>query len=172
MMRISLIAAMSPDRIIGCAGALPWHFPEDLKHFRQLTLNHCVLMGRKTYSSLSRPLPQRRNLVISRQAKPADTLTGDGVEWFNEISDAIQWADRQGETELFVAGGGEIYTATLNLANRMYLTIVHPEKPVSGDTWFPAWDAAQWTAVERKESIGLEFIIYDRRAETKPQAAI
>ena len=166
-MRISLIAAMTPDRIIGCAGALPWHLPEDLKHFRRLTLNHCVLMGRKTYSSLGRPLPQRRNLVISRHAKPAVTLTGDGVEWFNDISAAIQWADHHGETELFVAGGGEIYTATLNLAHRMYLTIVHLEKPVIGDTSFPAWDASQWTLVQETKSSGLEFLTYDRFAKAK-----
>ena len=167
-MRISLIAAMTPERIIGCAGALPWHFPEDLKHFRRLTLNHCVLMGRKTYSSLGRPLPQRRNLVISRHARPADAVTTAGVEWFNQISSALEWARSHGETELFVAGGGEIYTATLDLAHRMYLTIVHPEKPVTGDTWFPAWDATQWTVVEQTKSIGLEFITYDRRAQTKP----
>ncbi len=166
-MRISLIAAMTPDRIIGCSGALPWHFPEDLRHFRRLTLNHCVLMGRKTYSSLGRPLPQRRNLVISRRARPADAVTTDGVEWFNDISGAIEWASSHGETELFVAGGGEIYTATLNLAHRMYLTIVHLERPVIGDTWFPAWDASQWTVVERKKSIGLEFFTYDRCTEAK-----
>ena len=170
-MRISLIAAMTPDRIIGCAGALPWHFPEDLKHFRCLTLNHCVLMGRKTFNSLSRPLPQRRNLVISRRHQPADAATTRGVEWFAHISDAIEWARRQGETELLVAGGGEIYTATLHLANRMYLTIVHPEQPVTGDTWFPAWNAAEWTVVERTESGCLEFTTYDRRVQTSPSAA-
>lgn len=105
---------MTPDRIIGWAGGLPWHFPEDLKHFRRLTLNHCVLMGRNTYNSLGRPLPKRRNLVVSRRSRGPAT---DGVEWFADIAAAIEWARKHGETELFVAGGGEIYAAALNLAD-------------------------------------------------------
>src|ERR1035437_9607324 len=101
-MLISIIVAMTPERLIGAAGRLPWYLPDDLKRFRKLTTGHCIVMGRKTFSSIGRPLPKRRNLVISRNPDPPKV---EGVEWFASLDEAIKTAREAGETELFIAGG-------------------------------------------------------------------
>lgn len=158
MMNISMIAAMTPDRGIGAAGGLPWHVSEDLKRFKQLTTGHAVLMGRKTFDSIGKPLPHRRNMIISR--RPGMPLAG--VEWWPSIHDAIAAARATAETELFICGGGEIYRACLPFATRMYLTIVHVpiNKPI--DTWFPSFQQSDWSLVAEQHRPECDFLDYVR----------
>lgn len=160
-MRVSIIVAMTPERLIGAAGRLPWHLPDDLKHFRNLTTGHCVVMGRKTFSSIGRPLPKRRNLVITRNPAPPVV---PGVEWFHNVNDAIAAARNSGETELFIAGGSEIYAQAFPLTDRLYITFVHRDFPFQGDTYFPPWDQTQWHPVSHELKGDCEFVTYERSA--------
>src|SRR5262245_10535394 len=140
-MLVSIIVAMTPERLIGAAGRLPWYLPEDLKRFRARTMGHAIVMGRKTFSSIGRALPGRRNLVVSRNANPP---TVEGVEWFKSLDDAIAFAKTAGESECFIAGGTEIYAEALEKAHRMYVTYVQRDFPFQGDTYFPVWDQMAW----------------------------
>jgi dihydrofolate reductase len=135
MPRISLVVAMDEAGTIGRDGALPWRLPEDLKHFRRLTLGKTVLMGRKTWASLGKPLEGRRNWVLSRDAafRPA------GAEVFGSLEQALA---AHGEGELMVIGGAELYRQALPLARTIHLTRVHAR--VDGDTAFPAWREADF----------------------------
>lgn len=139
---LCLIAALAQNRVIGCNNQLPWHLPADLKHFKALTLGKPIIMGRKTWDSLGRPLPGRLNLVVSRQAG----LQLPGAEVFLSLEAAIvraeQWAKAQGVDELMLIGGAQLYEQGLALAKRLYLTRVglSPE----GDAWFPEFDPADW----------------------------
>ncbi|MDD3762779.1 MAG: dihydrofolate reductase [Nevskiales bacterium] len=135
MRTISLVAAFDRNRLIGRDGGLPWRLPNDLKHFKQLTLGKVVLMGRKTWDSLGRPLPERDNWVLTRD--PAFAAAGCRV--FRSLDEALT-AHRDGE--LMVIGGAELYRQALPLADRLYLTEVDAE--AEGDAWFPALDAGQW----------------------------
>ncbi|HMD54265.1 MAG TPA: dihydrofolate reductase [Phycisphaerae bacterium] len=159
-MRINIIAAMTPERLIGVKGKLPWHAPEDLKFFKRTTSGHAVLMGRKTFQTLPGPLPKRRNLILSRTLP---TNPPAGTQWFTNLSVAAEEAFKDGETELFVVGGAEIYKLALPLCDRMYLTIVHLAKPVTGDTWFPQWNQDEWELTDKKEIDNLEFLTYSRK---------
>ncbi len=158
-MNISIIVAMTPERLIGAAGRLPWYLPEDLKRFRKLTMGHSMVMGRKTFSSIGRALPGRRNLVVSRNANPP---TVEGVEWFQGLEEAIEFARASGETECFIAGGTEIYDGALKVATRMYVTFVQRDFPFQGDTYFPMWDQTAWKVVSNERVGDLEFVIYER----------
>jgi dihydrofolate reductase len=162
-MLISIIVAMTPERLIGAAGRLPWYLPEDLKRFRKMTMGHAIVMGRKTFSSIGRALPGRRNLVVSRNANPPAV---EGVEWFGSLEEAIEFARSTGETECFIAGGTEIYNEALKVANRMYVTFVQRDFPFQGDTYFPMWDQTQWNAVSHELVKDLEFVVYERAGET------
>jgi len=140
--RISLVVAMDEGGVIGRSGQLPWRLPEDLKHFRRLTLGKTVLMGRKTWDSLGKPLEGRRNWVLSRDA----SFRPQGCEVFATLEQALA-AHRDGE--LVVIGGAELYRQTLPLAHAVHLTRVHAR--LEGDTAFPAWNTAdfrQTSAVE------------------------
>nr|AIA15242.1 Dihydrofolate reductase [uncultured bacterium] len=158
-MLISIIVAMTPDRLIGAAGRLPWYLPEDLRRFKARTTGHAIIMGRKTFSSIGRALPKRRNLVVSRNANPPAT---EGVEWFTSLDDALAFARTAGETECFIAGGTEIYAEGLAKAHRMYVTFVQRDFPFQGDTYFPMWDQSQWQAVNHELVKDLEFVTYER----------
>ena len=158
-MLVSIIVAMTPDRLIGAAGRLPWYLPEDLKRFKRLTMGHAMIMGRRTFSSIGRALPGRRNLVVSRNANPPAT---EGVEWFKSLDEALEFAKGTGETECFIAGGTEIYAEGLMKAHRMYVTFVQRDFPFQGDTYFPMWDQAQWHAVSHELIKDLEFVVYER----------
>jgi dihydrofolate reductase len=158
-MLISIIVAMTPERLIGAAGRLPWYLPEDLKRFRATTMGHAMVMGRRTFSSLGRALPGRRNLVVSRNPNPPVV---EGVEWFQSLDEAIEFARRAGETECFIAGGTEIYAEALEKADRMYVTYVQRDFPFQGDTYFPVWDQTQWTMVSHELVKDLEFVVYER----------
>jgi dihydrofolate reductase len=168
-MLISLIAAMTPEHVIGLNGKLPWHVPEDLKHFKTLTTGRTVLMGRKTFDSIRKPLPNRTNLILSRRIPPQPP---SGTQWFTKLQEAIATAERSGESELFIVGGAEIYALAMPLADRMYISIIKLQDPVSGDTWFPKWDPAQWRAEHREQRPNVEFITYRREPWGPPQHRI
>lgn len=127
-MLISLVAAMAANRVIGKDNQMPWHLPADLKHFKAVTLGKPVVMGRKTFESIGRVLPGRRNLVISR-TPPADSR---GAEWVNSLAQALELL--QGHDEVMIIGGGEIYRQALPLAQRLYLTDI--DLTTEGDAFF------------------------------------
>ena len=137
-MKITLIAAIDEARAIGRGGELPWRLPDDLKRFKALTLGKTVLMGRKTFESIGRPLPQRRNLVLTRDSSFAAT----GVEVAHNLQDAL-------EDDLFIIGGGEIYALTLPIATTLELTLVQTVIP-DADAFFPAWNSAAFIEVRRE----------------------
>jgi dihydrofolate reductase len=158
---LSLIVAMDEQRLIGRAGALPWRLPEDLKHFKRLTLGKTVLMGRKTWDSLGRPLPQRENWVLTRDAG----FQAEGARAFASL-DAALAAHPAGE--LMVIGGAELYRQTLAHAQRLYLTEVHAT--LEGDTWFPDFDRTQWIErvrerheADERHAYVYSFVTLDRR---------
>ncbi len=135
-MIVSLVAAMAENRVIGKNGQLPWRLPDEVKHFKKLTVDHTVIMGRKTYDEVGRPLPNRRNVVISRNS----SFRPPGVVVVPSVEEALALGAT--EDEVFVIGGGEIYRQSLPLADRLYLTTVHAS--VEGDTVFPAFDETAW----------------------------
>ena len=140
-MKLSVIVAMAANRVIGHANRLPWHLPADLKHFKATTLGKPVLMGRKTWESIGRPLPGRINIVITRDT----AYEADGCVVVHSLDEAIRAA---GETaEAMVIGGAELYRQALPLANKLYLTLVHGE--FTGDTRFPQWRQDEWREIER-----------------------
>lgn len=136
---ISVIVAVAENGTIGDKNRLLWHITEDMKHFRRITTGHPVVMGRKTYESLGRPLPNRRNVVISRQ-----DLVIEGCEVAHSLEEAL--ALFGADEEAFVIGGAQIYAEAMPVADRFYLTVV--EHPYEGDTQFPAWDPTAWQLVE------------------------
>jgi dihydrofolate reductase len=137
-MRVSMIAALDEKGGIGMGGRLPWRLPDDLKRFKQLTLGHHILMGRKTYATIGRPLPGRTTIVITRQ----ENYRPEGCLTTNSLEAALGMAQNKNESEVFICGGGEIYTQGLIYATRMYLTRVHAT--VAADVYFPAYAPAEW----------------------------
>ncbi len=152
---LALIAAMGSNRVIGADGKLPWHEPEDLKYFKTTTSGHAVIMGRKTWEALGRPLPKRRNLVVTRQ----DGFIAPGAEVFATLDTAIA-AAHSTDPEPMVIGGGEIYRLALPLATRIYLTEVGGA--FAGDATFPALDPAAWQVANERVSGNLTFRVYER----------
>jgi len=164
-MKIALIVALSQNNIIGRDNQLPWHLPEDLKYFKSVTMGKPVLMGRKTFDSIGRPLPGRANIVITRDAQ----WTADGVEVVTDIQAALAAGEKAckaaGGDEIMVIGGAQIYQKFLPLADRLYLTRV--EAQVEGDAFFPEIDSTQWQQVaeevpEKIDSHPYRFLIFDR----------
>jgi dihydrofolate reductase len=141
-MILTLIAALSENRVIGRDGDLPWRLPADLKRFKRITSGHTVIMGRKTFETLEAPLPDRRSIVVTRRTD----FQPEGVEIAHDLDAALALAE--GEEEVFVLGGGEIYALALPRADRMELTIVHDE--FDGDTFFPAFDESNWRLVNEE----------------------
>jgi dihydrofolate reductase len=159
---LSLIAAMSRNRVIGDHGRLPWNEPEDLRHFKRLSSGHAVIMGRLTAEALGgRPLPGRRNLVVSRSTG----LVLPGFEVFADLGQAIQ-AARTGDPAPMIIGGAQIYTLALPLVSTMYLTEIQRE--CSGDAHFPDFAEADWRESERRQSGALVFRTLVRRTPTIP----
>ncbi|HDU8493420.1 TPA: type 3 dihydrofolate reductase, partial [Aeromonas hydrophila] len=140
-MMISMIAAMAHDRVIGLDNQMPWHLPADLAHFKRVTLGKPVLMGRKTFESIGRPLPGRRNLVISRNPD----YRADGVEVIDSVEAALALLAGSDVAELMVIGGGHLYGQLLPRADRLYLTRI--DLAVEGDTRFPAFDEGDWSCI-------------------------
>jgi len=157
---LALVVAMGPGRVIGRDGGLPWHFSEDLRHFRAVTTGHAIIMGRKTWDSIGRPLPKRRNIVVTRQ----QDLKIEGCDVVHSLGEAIALA-RVDDDEPRVIGGSTLYEQALPLATRLYLTEVSEE--VEGDTFFPALDLAEWTELERRrgEAEQLVFVTLQRKLQ-------
>ncbi|PIQ75807.1 dihydrofolate reductase [Candidatus Peregrinibacteria bacterium CG10_big_fil_rev_8_21_14_0_10_49_24] len=144
-MRISLIVAASENNVIGRNNDLPWSLPDDLQHFRTVTEGSPIILGRKNYESIGRPLPRRRNIVISRQPN----LSIDGCEVVASLEEALDLVKQ--EDEVFVIGGGEIYRQALPSADRIYLTRVHAD--IEGDVFFPELSEEDWEEVSREEHL-------------------
>ncbi|WP_458379583.1 dihydrofolate reductase [Pseudomonas chlororaphis] len=142
---LSLIAALGENRVIGVDNSMPWHLPGDFKYFKEHTLGKPIIMGRKTWDSLGRPLPGRLNIVVSRQAE----LQLEGAEVYPSLEAAViraeEWARKQCADEVMLIGGAQLYAQGLDHADRLYLTRValSPE----GDAWFPQFDQNQWKKV-------------------------
>lgn len=149
--RIALIAAVANNGVIGSDNALPWRIPEDLRHFKALTLGKKIIMGRKTFESIGSPLPERKNIVITRNDNWV--CASQNVEVVHTVEDALALAVslslRDGDREVMVIGGEQIYRETLGSAQRLYLTQVLAD--VEGDARFPVLNKSQWREVERRE---------------------
>ena len=142
-MKISLIVAMARNHAIGLNGQMPWHLPADLKHFRSITMGHPILMGRKTFEAIGRPLPGRRNLVISHNPE----FKAEGVEVFNQIDAALE--NCANLEQVFVIGGATLYEAMLASADYLYLTEI--DQDFAGDTFFPEFDRGDWKETDRQD---------------------
>ena len=161
-MRVSIIAALASNNVIGRDNQIPWRQSTDLKRLKALTMGHHLIMGRKTYESVGRPLPGRTTIVITRRS---DYLP-EGVTVAHSLEDALRLAES--DSEVFIAGGAEIYKEALHRADRMYLTRVHAD--VDGDTFFPEFDdVAEWSLVDsehfdadEKNEHPFSFLTYER----------
>lgn len=141
-MIISLIVAMDERGGIGKGNRLPWRLSTDLKRFRELTMGHHILMGRKTFESIGRPLPGRHTVIITRNRG----LEVEGCSIAHSVDEALRFAEKRGETEAFICGGAAIFAQTIEEADRLYLTEVHAE--VEADTFFPDWDRSRWVETQ------------------------
>lgn len=141
-MTVSLVLAISENGVIGRTGGLPWHLPEDLHHFKSLTMGHTVVMGRKTFEAVGRPLRGRHTVVVTKDR----AFQPEGVTVAHNIEDALGWGT--GDEEIFVAGGADVYRQTLPYADRVYLTLVHAR--VEGDVDFAELDLSTWKLVEEQ----------------------
>lgn len=165
-MCVSLISAMASNRVIGRDNDLPWSLPEDMRHFMRTTLGKPVIMGRRTYESMGKPLPGRCNIVVSSSlAQPP------GVQLAESLHEALHQAQAEcsnnGVAECFVIGGAQLYAASLPIAQRLYITWVHAE--IVGDTFFPEFDLQAWREVQRedfplaeKRAHAFSVVIYER----------
>lgn len=148
-MKISMAFAMAQNGVIGRDNALPWHLPQDLQYFKKITMGKPIIMGRKTFDSIGRPLPGRPNIVITRNTH----WHHDGVHCVHTIADALtlgaELAREKGVEELMVIGGSQIYTELLDRADRLYMTQVHSE--VVGDDYFPEFSLDDWQQVSRED---------------------
>jgi len=153
-----IIVAMDEKRVIGKNGDIPWHYPEDMKHFREKTTGNAVLMGRKTYFSIPeefRPLEDRKNIVLTGSNPD---LPGK-VEKAGSLEEAWRIGERHSE-KLFIAGGSSVYRQTMEEADRMMVTRIHEE--YDGDSYFPEWKEENWREVSREDGEELSFIEYER----------
>jgi dihydrofolate reductase len=161
-MRLSAIVAMASNRVIGVGNALPWRLPADLKRFKQLTMGHTLVLGRKTYESIGRPLPGRTMVVVTRQRDYAP----EGVKVVHSVDEALALA--AGDSEVFIGGGADLYAQTLDRLDRLYLTRI--ERAFPGDTSFPEVDLSGWTLIEEEHhpaaseaELPFSFLTYERR---------
>ena len=166
-MKISLIVAMASNRVIGLNNKMPWHLSADLKKFKQITMGSPILMGRKTYESIGRPLPGRTNMIISRNTDYQQA----GCLVFNNLETALQSAGEL-TPELFIIGGSDLYQTLLPLADKLYLTLIN--QAFEGDTYFPEIDLSIWEVTETEEfktndedSIPYTYTIYQRRSRIR-----
>lgn len=165
-MKLSLIAALAANNVIGRNNQVPWRLPTDLRRFKALTMGHHLIMGRKTFDSVGRPLPGRVNVVITRR----EEWSAAGVTVVHSLEQALRVAAEAGDAEAFIAGGAEIYELAIHRADRMYLTRVHAE--VEGDTFFPEFDdVSEWRLVDaehfeadERNEYPFSFLTYDRAA--------
>ncbi len=157
--RVYLVAAVAANGIIGAKGGMPWHLPEDLQHFKKLTLGHPVIMGRRTWESLGKPLPGRENIVVSRKAG----FEAPGASVAATLEAAVALC--AGEPVAFVIGGAEIYAAALPIADAIVLTEI--EREYEGDAHFPPWDRKAWRESQKEthtsaEGVRFSFVLYEK----------
>ena len=155
-MTITLIASVAENGVIGADGDLAWRNSDDLRRFKKLTLGHPVLMGRRTFESIGRPLPDRRNIVLTRTSR----WSADGAEVAHSIPEALELV---GEQDLFIIGGGAVYAETIDLADRLEIT--HIEQDLPGDTHFPGIAPAGWERIRVDHRDGFSWVSYRRRPE-------
>jgi dihydrofolate reductase len=160
-MRLSAIVAMASNRVIGVNNQLPWRLPADLARFKRVTMGHTLVMGRKTYESIGRPLPGRTMIVVTRQRGYAPA----GVKVAHSVDEALALA--QGDDELFIIGGAELFAQTMHRLDRLYLTLI--EREIPGDTFFPQVDLSTWKRIEQEphpastpEALPYTFLTYER----------
>lgn len=157
-MKLSLICAMDENMVIGNNNRLPWHLPEDLKYFKRTTMGKCIIMGRKTFESIGRPLPGRTNIIVTRSRD----YEVDNARVVDSLADAIELAENvsfiDGTDEAFIIGGAELYKHALPYVDRMHLTMVHAE--VDGDTFFPDFAVEEWQEVSKEYFEADEFNPY------------
>jgi dihydrofolate reductase len=157
-MRLSLIAAMASNRVIGSKGTIPWKIPGEQKMFKKITIGHTVIMGRKTYESLGRPLPERTNIIVTRQTE----YLAPGCIIAHDLDQALT-ACAHDEDEAFICGGGQLYYEALPSADKIYLTII--PKEITGDTYFPEIAETDFRVTTSDRIDGIEpytFCIYER----------
>ena len=157
-MRISMIVAMAVNRVIGKGGDIPWKIPGEQKLFKKITLGHCIIMGRKTYESIQQPLPQRTNIIITRQS----SYEAPGCLVVGSLPSAIE-ACPADEEEAFICGGGQLYHEALPQTDRLYLSIL--PKVIEGDTYFPEFPVNDFKLTSAKTITGPQpyhFLIYNR----------
>lgn len=161
---ISLLVAMDQNRVIGVNNQLPWHLPKDLKFFKEKTTGNTIIMGRKTFESIGKPLPNRRNVVITRSNRKFP----DGLEVKKDLSVIYEWNHNQPDVEFFVIGGANIFQQVLPYADRMYITLI--EDRFQGDTFFPTFDEKEWELTSKvkgekdeKNPYDYYFLQYDRK---------
>lgn len=154
MTRLTIIAAVARNGVIGHDGGMPWHLPDELAHFKATTMGHTLLMGRRTFESIGRALPGRRTIVVTRDAQ----WHHSGVETAHSFAQALALAGPA--DEVFVAGGAQVYEQALPFTHRMLLTEV--DATPEGDTWFPAWARADWSEEGREAHDGWSRVVYER----------
>lgn len=160
--RISLIVAIARNGVIGRQGGLAWHLPADLRHFRQITTGHPIIMGRKTYESIGRPLPGRQNIIVTRDV----TFKAEGCQIVHSLDEALQFVNHA--SEVFIIGGANLYAQTLALAHKLHVT--HIDATIEGDVYFPEMDWNQWRqtmqelhAADDKNAYNYAFTVYERQ---------
>lgn len=166
-MKISLIAAVAENSVIGKNNDLPWHLPDDMKYFMQTTKGHHCIMGRKNYESIPekfRPLPNRTNIVVTRQEK----FQAPGCSVVHTIEEGLKIARTNGEPEVFIIGGAEIYNTSLATADLLYITEIKAD--IEGDTFFPEFNSSQWKEISRehhaadeRHKYAFDFVVYAKR---------
>lgn len=165
-MTISIIAALSENRVIGKNNDLPWHLPDDMKYFMQTTKGHYVIMGRKNYESIPekfRPLPNRTNIVVTRQKN----FVAEHCLVVHSLEEGLHLAEKAQQEEVFIIGGAEIYAQGFAKANRLYLTEIHGT--IDGDTYFPEFNKNHWKEVSRihhltdeRHTFAFDFVVYEK----------
>jgi dihydrofolate reductase len=144
-MIVAIMAAVARNRVIGKDNDLVWHLPADLRHFKKTTSGHYVIMGRKTFESIPQALPNRVNIVVTRNS----AYSAPGCVVCGNLDEALNYAETRGQKKVFILGGGDIYRQALRLADAMYLTEIHAD--FGGDTYFPEYDRGEWQEVFRED---------------------
>ena len=164
--RLSILVAMAKNRVIGQNNTLPWHLPADLKHFKSLTMGHTMIMGRKTYESIGKPLPGRTNIIVTKQLN----FQAPGTTIVHSIEEALEKSKGSSiaNGECFIIGGAELYRQTLKFCHRMYITEI--QRDFEGDTFFPEFNQNDWQEIARtrhqgdgKAALAYHFVILDRK---------
>jgi dihydrofolate reductase len=154
-MKISIIVAIAENNVIGNKNALPWHLPADLKHFKKITTGHTVIMGQNTYESIGKPLPQRKNIVLSFDKR----YRAPGCIVVHSVEESIRAASTEKEKEVFIIGGASIYKQTIGIADKLYITKVHHK--FAGDVFFPEIDMSKWKTISSEKHKSDELNPYD-----------